>query len=815
MSFANARARPVSSTVPAFRLKHLSLGIAGTLTLWGGAAALPATVQAQPAAGNAPNQRNGYDIPAGSLPAVLEAFTRQSGTAVDVGTARIASLSSPGVRGNHTVGEALALILRGSGFVAERDGEGYALVRTGNTGAAAEIVVVGFRAIEQGSGTKMALSIRETPQAISVTTRDSIEARQVRDLTSALELTAGLTSGVAADGGPFAGRGLGGGEGFMLRGQELQGRRDVRMDGFVVASRVFDMAPFERIEVVKGPSSVLYGQGSLGGFVNMIRRKPQTARESSLVTQIGSWDTYRLEYDTTGALNAAGNIRGRFTGAYDDQHSFTDHVDTRMLIAAPSLAVEFDNDVTMLAQVLFQRDDYTPSRGTPLRNDNGKLVIPDVEPEDFNGVPAQEESFGEVYLATLELDKPINDNWLAALLLQKSGVRSHRFFDAYSNARCLDTSGFVYMYSDTSISDGDSWAGEFRLDGRFEAFGREHRMLFGLEHAQRDDDLAFGYTYLGPGNLYTREFQIENVIPGGARFQNMDFDFTNENLDQGAYGQLLLTLGDRTKLLLGARYDRADIDHLNNNTGQLDAKTFSETTYRVGLTYELNANLMFYGVYAQTFNPTVDARSESGRILDPETGEGLEFGGKSEWFDGRLATSFAVFRQELDNIPITDPTNPNFSINGGLQRTDGLELEVSGEIEGFTLGAAAAWMDSEYVDPRDPNYGFTPWGLIEYQASFFASYQIQRGALQGLGIGATIVDVGDRRQGAYWSGESFLEGYTRTDLNFYYNGFEDWELSLQLRNVGDERYIERLRDQYQDNFFGAPRAFMFRAEHRF
>src|SRR5262249_55929460 len=151
-----------------------------------------------------------------------------------------------------------------------------------------EIVVIGFRAEEQGSATKTSLSIRETPQSISVTTRESMEARQVRDLTSALELTAGLTSGIAADGGPFAGRGLPGGEGFLLRGQELDGRRDVRMDGFVVASRVFDMAAFERVEVVKGPSSVLYGQGSLGGFINMIRRKPQAAPSASLVAQVAS-----------------------------------------------------------------------------------------------------------------------------------------------------------------------------------------------------------------------------------------------------------------------------------------------------------------------------------------------------------------------------------------------------------------------------------------------------------------------------------------------------------------------------------------------
>lgn len=673
-----------------------------------------------------------------------------------------------------------------------------------------EIVVIGFRAEEQGSATKTSLSIRETPQSISVTTRESMEARQVRDLTSALELTAGLTSGIAADGGPFAGRGLGGGEGFLLRGQELDGRRDVRMDGFVVASRVFDMAAFERVEVVKGPSSVLYGQGSLGGFINMIRRKPQAAPAASLVAQVASYDTVRAEVDATGALSDS--FKGRFTAAYDRGDSFTNSVDTRTTMLAPSLSVEVGEDTTVLAQVLYQKDNYTPSRGTPLRLEGNELFVPAIDESLFTGVPSQEESWGRVHLATVEIDKPISDRWLMALLFQKSGVRTQRFFDAYSNACCLTTSGDVYMYSDTSRAEGDSWAGEIRFDGRFEAFGREHRVLLGFEHAQRDDDLAFGYTYLGLGNLYTQEFQEANVIPGGARFQNFDFDFTNENLDQGFYGQLLLSVADRATVLIGARHDASDIDHLNNNTGELDTKSDGEWTMRVGLTYDASENITAYGVFAQTFNPTVDARSESGRILEPETGEGLEFGLKMEWFDQRLGLNLAVFRQELDNIPIMDPNNHNFSINGGLQRTDGIELEASGLVtDGFTLGAAWASLDSEYVDPRDPYFGEEPWGLIDNQTSVFASYELQRGALRGLGFGVSYVDVGDRFQG----GGAHLRGYERTDLNFYYNGLERWEFSAQVRNVGDERYIERLRDAYQDNFFGAPRTLLLRTEYRF
>jgi TonB-dependent siderophore receptor len=780
-------------------------------------AVLPAAAPAQTTDTNIGVQRRAFDIPPGSLAEALEKFSRLAGANVAVGDARIADLASLGARGDLTSVEALSLLLRGTGYVASRDGANFVLTPSAGTGSMAEVTVVGFRATEQGSATKTALSIRETPQAISVTTRDSMDARQVRDLTSALEMSAGLTSGIAVDGGPFAGRGLGGGEGFFLRGQELDGRRDVRMDGFVVAARTFDMVAFERIEVVKGPSSVLYGQGSLGGFINLIRRKPESQFSGYVAAQFASWDTYRAEVDVTGAFDDAGRVRGRVTAAYDDAGSFTDHVETRTVTLAPSIAFELGEDTKVLAQVFFQEDEYTPSRGTPLRLEDGKLFIPDIDRELFTGVPSQEKSDGRVYLATLEIDRPINDNWLASLLFQKSGVRTQRFFDAYSNACCLTTSGDVIMYSDTSKSEGDSWAGELRLDGRFEAFGRQHRLLFGLEHAQRDDDLAFGYTYLGIGNLYTRDFQEANVIPGGARFQNHDFDFTNENQDQGIYGQALLTLQDRLKLLVGARYDWSDIEHLNNNSGQLDTKKDGDLTWRVGLSWEATQNLMVYGIYSRTFDPAVDARTDSGVILDPEKGQGLEFGLKSEWFDGRLGATLAVYRQELDDMPIQDPdpTRPNNTINGGLARTDGIEFEVSGELNGLTLGLAAAWMDSEYVEPIDPNYGLTPWGTIAHQASVFADYRFQDGPLKGFGLGATVVDVGDRRQGDWFSGEYFLPGYTRADVSVSYSGAPQWDVSLQVRNVTDERYIERLRDLYQDNFFGSPRAYLMRMEYRF
>src|SRR5262245_7207689 len=144
------------------------------------------------------------------------------------------------------------------------------------------------------------MSLRETPQAISVVTRESLDLRQVRDVNGALELVAGAV----AAGGAYAGNSPRSGESFILRGQELDGDRDVRIDGFSTGSarNNIDMAPFERVEVVKGPSSMLYGQGSLGGFINLVRKKPQAETAFKASMRAGSYKTYRAEFDATGAI---------------------------------------------------------------------------------------------------------------------------------------------------------------------------------------------------------------------------------------------------------------------------------------------------------------------------------------------------------------------------------------------------------------------------------------------------------------------------------------------------------------------------------
>jgi iron complex outermembrane recepter protein len=209
-------------------------------------------------------------------------------------------------------------------------------------------------------------------------------------------------------------------------------------------------------------------------------------------------------------------------------------------------------------------------------------------------------------------------------------------------------------------------------------------------------------------------------------------------------------------------------------------------------------------------------------VLDPETGKGYELGVKGEWSEGRFGATAAVFRQELDNRPIPDPNtepDPNggpaqtFYISGGLQRSDGLELEATGRpLPGWTISAAASWLDAEYIDSLDANFGKTPGGTIERQLALYTGYEIQSGSFGGLGLGATVLSVGDR---IVLSGDNLtVKGYERLDLHLSYRALENWHVSLLVRNATDERYIERPNSAYlYGHFFGAPRSVMLRASY--
>jgi TonB-dependent siderophore receptor len=805
-----------------------------------------AALPAGPAAAQAPaNTARDYDIPAGPLSSSLARFAGETDVPLSANATLTAGKQAPALRGRFTVREALDRLLAGSeleasiqaGTVVIRRAPRPAAVPVAET-ALGEVKVKaareagfgdtlpeqpGFRAEYQSSSTKTPLEIRETPQAISVVTRDSMDERQTRDANSALELSSGVVSGRSGHGGPFAGRGLNSGENFNMRGQELNPDRDVRVDGYAVPSSAFDLAAYERVEAIKGPSSMLYGQGSIGGFVNMVRKKPQAEPMANVAVQAGSWNTYRTEMDVAGAISDDKHVTGRLTAVYDDSGSFTDGVKTRIGLLAPSLEARIGERTRALFQLLYQDDAYVPSQGVPLVIEGSRARAPNIPRSMFVGIPSQQESSSKNTLASVRLDHELSDRWLGSLYLQTGKQTTRRFFDSYGYSWYGLAGGMVSLAADRADIQNNNWAGELRLDGKFNAFGRDHRLLAGLERNQRKNRTTFGYEYLGSTNIYQGNFATFGTVPGGAASMAFDVDRGSRSTNDAFYVQTILTLAQRTKLLVGTRMDWANQTQQDFMAITESRKKEKEQTWRVGLTQDLAPNITAYASYAESFNP-VDALSSSGNILDPETGKGFELGVKGEWFGKRVGASAAVFRQDLDNRPVPDPTDPaNFSISSGLQRAKGMELEVSGNHRGFRVGAAATWIDAKHIDPLDPDFGLKPYDSVDRVFGVYAGYEIQGGDWRGFGFGATLSSVGKRSLS--WAGngaftgsgtdELYVDGYERLDFNFYYRAIKGLDLSLQIRNVTDEFYIERVRDATGSNYFGSPRAVLLRVAYKF
>jgi len=673
-----------------------------------------------------------------------------------------------------------------------------------------EVVVFGSRLKTNSTATKTSLTIRETPQAISIITEQSIEARFAQDTISAVELSSGVSPGSVAP-GAFAGRGFRG-DRFAMRGQA----GSLRSDGFSFGGSLssFDPAAFERIEVIKGPAG-FYGQGSLGGFINLVRKKPKGEFAANVSSQVGSFDTYRLDADVTGPLDDERHLRGRVNAGYSDAGSFVDGVETQTRLIAPSIEAQIGERTRVLLQLWSQGTDYVPNPGVPTRLRGDRIELADVPRSLFFGVPSKEKSTEEILDAIVRVDHNLSDRWLASLLFQGSKDDTKLIFDNYGFD--FAGQGDVYMYANTQQVNQDRLASELRLEGSFDAFGREHQVLLGAERNRLQDEYQGSYAYLGPANLYARNFADAGV--GNADNLTPFADARTITSNKAIYAQTVLSVTERTRLLISSRYDWAESDRNDRFRSTRSGQSDQALTNRIGLSHEFNDHFTGYAVWAQSFTP-VAGTLRSGGLLKPETGTGYETGIKTEWLDGRLDATLSAYQQDLTNRPLDDPNNgagQNFSISAGLHRTRGVEAEINGSpLPGLTLGAAATWMTNEFMDRRDPNFGLSNDDSIGKQFSMHSSYELQSGALKGLGFSATFVSYGDREYiGRRGIGQIYADGYERLDLGVAYNGFRNWELSMQVRNVLDETYLERASSTLIfNNFYGAPRAVLARVKYR-
>ena len=672
----------------------------------------------------------------------------------------------------------------------------------------------GLNAQSASSSSKMQLSIRETPQSVSVITQESLRDRQVIDFGQALEMAAGVNqfSGTGA----FSGQAGFGFNETTIRGIHIDDVNDIREDGFINSSyfAMPDMALYDRIEIIKGPNSVVYGRGSAGGLINRVRKKPLQDAQADVELTAGAYNTYRLDVDATGPLASNPNILGRLVAAYSDEGSFIQGVRTKRTLFAPSIELKLDTGTRILAEGLYQRDNYIPNPGMPLRlQSNGHWGPADIDRSEFIGQPNARENRWNIYSGSLEVEQTLSDEWLANLRINRNKTITPIKQDRYSYG--LSDAGDTAMVRNDFHIDRDIWAGELKLAGDLKVANVPVKVAAGAEFSDNSYHRRGAYAYSGYANIYLRDFhnlpapQDLELTPG--------FDYRDYDKTQGYYLQLQVKPLDRLGILGGFRYDETYARDYAITTSSLSEKRDSAVSGRVGLTYELTSNISAYGVWARSFSPTLFSRDINGNVLDPETGKIYEVGTKTQWLDNRFSVNAAVYRIDRQDIPVSVPTppgEPGYSVSSGVQRSQGFEVEANGQpLPGWNLSLAYNHLRSKFLDPNDSFYGAVEGGSAPWQVGFFSTYQLQSGPLQGLGFGGTVFSIGERGLSTYQQG--LLDGYTRVDLNLFYKPpTAPYDVSLTVRNLTNRRYIEGADRSGGLANFGSPTAWLLNVRYK-
>ena len=627
------------------------------------------------------------------------------------------------------------------------------------------------------TATRTDTSLLETPASIQVIPRQVLDDQQVIRLEEALNNVSGVTTSNSFGNA---------GENFNIRGFN---DATVLLDGFRqfggFGQSLSETSNLEQVEVLKGPASILYGEIQPGGVINLVTKQPLSEPRYDIQLQAGNREFLRPQLDLTGPLTTDGRLLYRLNASYRREDSFRDFdQDFERFFVSPVLSWQISDRTDLTVQFEYVDEEL------PL--DNGLVAIGN----DVADIPFDR-----------SLDEP--DNVVNSEFVNVGYRFEHRFSDnwqlrnafRYTDRDILnvgvipfdfdETTGLQTRFPGQQAIDTQNYSLQTNVVGEFATGPIEHTLLFGVDLNRTDDQEATGLDFFNPQTI-----DIFNPIYGA--FDNINFDdlpLARNNKSQtdrlGVYLQDQIDLTDELILVAGLRYDTVERTDTNGIT--IFDLVESETTQnddawipRVGIVYQPTSDISLYGSYSQSFTPSFEITT-AGDPLEPERGEGFEFGAKAEFLDGSLLATLAYFDITRQNVATPDPIAPFSSVAAGEQRSRGIELDIAGEIlPGWNVIASYAYIDAEVTEDNFIPEGNRIFNTPEHSASLWTTYEIQEGDLEGLGAGFGFNFV-DQRAGNL--DNSFeLDSYFITNAALSYRR-DNWRAALNFRNLFDVDYI--------------------------
>ena len=587
-----------------------------------------------------------------------------------------------------------------------------------------------------------------------------------------------------------------------LRIRGFDASNDFYLDGIRDDSQYKrDLHNIERVEVLKGPAAVLYGRGSQGGIVNRVSKLPEFGRRSTIEAQGGSDDLRSLYADLS--TDPSENLSLRLNMGNMDENSFRDGVSGNRQLFAPSMSWQLTPDLNWLVQYEYSRYNRTPDRGIPGVNGRPAGVSRETtygNDHDFIDDKAQS--------LRSKLTYEINDNWQ---LRQTLGVfkLDSDFDNTYLTSFDPKTNKVARQHWQQDLTTRNVY-NNLELEGGFDTFGLEHRLLTGVEiGSQRRDPKLY--------NAATGRTQGAQPVPSLDLFNpNRELRHTGsmqvfsdshtEVESRAVYVQDQLRLNEQWQLLAGLRYDTFDIESTNQLKNLTEDRDSHSTSPRFGIVWTPLQNHSFYASWSKTFSPVgggligiTPGAAGNSNDLSPELTKQKEIGVKSDWLDDRLSTTLAVYDLELYNRRTSDPNDPTLTVMTGLQRSRGVELTATGKLVGnWYMRGGVGVQDTTIEKDNNGLEGKRVNNVAKHNGSLFLTWKPEMGWYGETGL--TL--VGQRY--ADNANTTVLPGYGRWDALLGYR-FKDWDLRAALNNITDREYYASATSQYQIQP-GAPRS---------
>ena len=662
-----------------------------------------------------------------------------------------------------------------------------------------------YKAATATIGGKTPQTIRETPNSVSVITKQQMEDQNLRTIQEVLTQTTGVNV-IANDTVSSQ---------YYARGYAL----GVMYDGVtsyngLTPSHQFDTVIYDRVEVLRGPAGILRGVGEPGGVVNLVKKKPQSKFGANLNLSTGSYSNNSVSLDLTGPLIKSKAIRGLVSLSSVNRDFFYDYTHEDKFTIYTALEVDLLANTTLGANFTSQTSEVKdPWSGVPTSSAtdaNGHYILLDVPVNTFYSP-----EWGRMNYSTNEtntyIEHKFNNGWKVR---GNYNLRQQNFLWKYG-----------YTYSAVNVAtkrlDYAAQAGDYDytregydifVNGPVELFGRTHDLTVGFN---QDNYLSSGIS--GSNRTYRT-----GVLWGDmSNFAEPNIPFTSgaqsRTRQNGIYFQAKANILDNLKFAFGGRTtnfkaaSRSIAPSTSGLTWKPGAKADNEFTPYAGIVYDITDAITLYTSYADIFVPQTQLKAD-GSTLDPRTGRQFEYGVKTDLADGKLSASFALFDLKDKNRAYADPAYPNnaYYLNAGEISSKGYETEISGELlPGLQINAGYTYLKTEYEKDRT-NQGKTySIQSPKYQFKLWSDYTFpQSSAFKGLDVGLGVIAYSSAQSSRGWRDEVVNKGYKVANARIGYKFDEHYAIDLTINNIFDKKYYESVGTPNIYNFYGSPRSYI-------